>query len=79
MLDLHNNELASVSGELAKLPSLAKHFERLHVDVKAVCSQWFLLVFVNVLPLESVLRVWDSFFIEGSSILFRVALAVLGM
>ena len=63
----------------AKLPSLAKHFERLHVDVKAVCSQWFLLVFVNVLPLESVLRVWDSFFIEGSSILFRVALAVLGM
>jgi hypothetical protein len=49
----------------------------LQVDVKAICSQWFLLVFVNVLPLESVLRVWDSFFVEGSQILFRVALAVL--
>ena len=41
-----------------KLPPLARHFDRLQVDVKAICSQWFLLVFVNVLPLESVLRVW---------------------
>eukprot|EP01043_Picozoa_sp_COSAG02_P029644 COSAG02_NODE_1855_length_10650_cov_4.154677_6_plen_546_part_00 len=61
----------------AKLPRLFSHFERLSVDLKATCSQWFLLVYVNVLPLESVLRVWDSFLVEGSSVLFRVAIAVL--
>jgi hypothetical protein len=61
----------------SKLPRLFSHFERLSVDLKATCSQWFLLVYVNVLPLESVLRVWDSFFVEGSSVLFRVAIAVL--
>jgi hypothetical protein len=61
----------------SKMPRIWNHFERLSVDLKASCSQWFLLVYVNVLPLESVLRVWDSFFVEGSSVLFRVALAVL--
>ena len=61
----------------SKLPRLWNHFERLSVDLKATCSQWFLLVYVNVLPLESVLRVWDSFFVEGSSVLFRVAIAIL--
>eukprot|EP01048_Picozoa_sp_COSAG05_P021106 COSAG05_NODE_3784_length_1838_cov_2.334675_1_plen_334_part_00 len=60
-----------------KLPALARHFDRLSLDIKTVCSQWFLLVFVNVLPLESVLRVWDSFFVEGSAILFRVGLGIL--
>ncbi len=61
----------------SKLPRLFSHFERLSVDLKATCSQWFLLVYVNVLPLESVLRVWDSFLVEGSSVLFRVAIAIL--
>ncbi|KAJ1911958.1 hypothetical protein IWQ60_009892 [Tieghemiomyces parasiticus] len=39
-------------------------------------SHWFPLLFVDVLPIESVLRVWDCFFYEGSKVLFRVALAL---
>ncbi|KAJ1987956.1 hypothetical protein H4R33_002638 [Dimargaris cristalligena] len=39
-------------------------------------SHWFPLLFVDVLPVESVLRVWDCFFYEGSKVLFRVALAL---
>ncbi|KAH0559603.1 hypothetical protein GP486_003877 [Trichoglossum hirsutum] len=39
-------------------------------------TAWFMSCFIGTLPIETVLRVWDSFFFEGSKILFRVALAI---
>jgi hypothetical protein len=32
--------------------------------------------FIGTLPIETVLRVWDSFFYEGSKTLFRIALTI---
>jgi hypothetical protein len=58
-------------------PRLAAHLEGLGVQVAGVSSQWFLCLFVNSLPLESALRVWDLFFFAGcASVLFRAALAL---
>jgi hypothetical protein len=34
-------------------------------------------LFVDTIPIESAMRVWDVFFIEGSATLFRIALALL--
>jgi TBC1 domain family member 6 len=39
-------------------------------------TSWFMSVFIGTLPIESVLRVWDILFYEGSKTLFRVALAI---
>ncbi|KAI7884094.1 TBC-domain-containing protein [Lichtheimia hyalospora FSU 10163] len=44
-----------------------------------VTSHWFLTLFINILPTESVLRVWDCLFYEGQRALFRVALAIFKM
>lgn len=33
-------------------------------------------MFIGTLPIESVLRVWDVVFYEGSKMLFRIALAI---
>ena len=30
-----------------------------------ISTQWLLSLFVNVLPTETVLRVWDIFFLDG--------------
>lgn len=61
----------------AAFPRLAAHLEGLGAHVAGVSSQWFLCLFVNSLPLESALRVWDLFFFQGcASVLFRVALAL---
>lgn len=59
-----------------KLPRLSAHFESLNVDLSLVSFNWFLTVFVDNFPVETTLRVWDTFLFEGNKILFRFALAV---
>ena len=60
-----------------QFPRLTAHLDSLGVNVASVSTQWFLCVFVNSLPLETCLRVWDLFLFERcSSVLFRVALAL---
>lgn len=40
------------------------------------CTAWFMSCFIGTLPIETTLRVWDSFFYEGSKTLFRIAMAI---
>ncbi|GAA5804264.1 hypothetical protein HPULCUR_009751 [Helicostylum pulchrum] len=47
--------------------------------ITLVTSHWFLTMFINILPVETVLRIWDCFFIEGYSVMFRVALTIIQM
>lgn len=44
--------------------------------VTLVTSSWFMSVFVGVVPIESVLRIWDILWYEGSKTLFRVSLTM---
>ncbi|WPK24888.1 hypothetical protein PUMCH_002186 [Australozyma saopauloensis] len=41
-----------------------------------VTSAWFMSMFVGILPIESVLRIWDIIFYEGSKALFRLSLTI---
>jgi hypothetical protein len=46
--------------------------------VACVTGPWFLTIFINMLPWESVLRVWDVLLFEGNRVmLFRTALALM--
>ncbi|XP_016729755.1 ecotropic viral integration site 5 protein homolog isoform X3 [Gossypium hirsutum] len=54
------------------------HLDHLGVQVAWVTGPWFLSIFMNMLPWESVLRVWDVFLFEGNRVmLFRTALALI--
>jgi hypothetical protein len=70
-----------VLAELARrhLPQLSQHIDQLQVPWALLSSKWFICLFVDVLPVETVLRVWDCMFSEGSKVLFRVSLAILHM
>ena len=39
-------------------------------------TSWFMSLFIGTLPIETVLRVWDMIFYEGSRTMFRVALTI---
>ncbi|KAJ4970369.1 hypothetical protein NE237_003468 [Protea cynaroides] len=61
-----------------KFPKLVNHLDYLGVQVAWVTGPWFLSIFVNMLPWESVLRVWDVLLFEGNRVmLFRTALALM--
>jgi hypothetical protein len=60
-----------------RLPRLAGHMELLGIDVSYYCVQWFVSLFSYSMPKDAVLRIWDVFFVRGSSFIFEVALGLL--
>ncbi|XP_052171917.1 uncharacterized protein LOC127787891 isoform X2 [Diospyros lotus] len=61
-----------------RLPKLVNHLDYLGVQVAWISGPWFLSIFVNMLPWESVLRIWDVLLYEGNRVmLFRTALALM--
>uniref|UniRef100_UPI00398F7905 TBC1 domain family member 2A isoform X2 n=1 Tax=Pristiophorus japonicus TaxID=55135 RepID=UPI00398F7905 len=59
-----------------KLPRLMNHFDQYNVDLSHITFNWFLVVFVDSLPSDILLRVWDAFLYEGTKVIFRYALAI---
>uniref|UniRef100_H2N1W9 Rab-GAP TBC domain-containing protein n=1 Tax=Oryzias latipes TaxID=8090 RepID=H2N1W9_ORYLA len=59
-----------------KLPRLAAHFEKHNIDVTLITFNWFLVVFVESLPSDILLPLWDAFLYEGTKVIFRYALAL---
>ncbi|PKA63285.1 hypothetical protein AXF42_Ash017753 [Apostasia shenzhenica] len=63
---------------LERFPKLFNHLNYLGVEMAWITGPWFLSIFVNMLPWESVLRIWDVFLFEGNRVmLFRTALALM--
>ncbi|XAR56119.1 hypothetical protein NMG60_11036458 [Bertholletia excelsa] len=61
-----------------RFPKLVNHLDYLGVQVAWVTGPWFLSIFMNMLPWESVLRVWDVLLFEGNrAMLFKTALALM--
>lgn len=59
-----------------RLPKLCSHLESFNFDLDLLLTKWFICLFVNHLPLDAELAVWDLFMIKGSSVLFRVGLTL---
>ncbi|KAK1421256.1 hypothetical protein QVD17_23448 [Tagetes erecta] len=61
-----------------RFPKLVNHLDFLGVQIAWVSGPWFLSIFMNMLPWESVLRVWDVLLFQGNRVmLFRTALALM--
>eukprot|EP00947_MAST-08B_sp_MAST-8B-sp1_P000965 g965.t1 len=77
MVDMHVDQEVFASMIKEKLPAVYASLEEKHIHLPVISLQWFLCLFVNTLPVDASLRVWDCFFLEGSTVLFRVAIALL--
>ncbi|KAI9454807.1 TBC-domain-containing protein [Russula earlei] len=59
------------------MPKLAAHLGVLGIDLPAICFSWFLSLFTDCLPVETLFRAWDVLLLDGLDVLFRIALAIL--
>lgn len=78
MIESQVDQLALEELVRERFPKLVNHLDYLGVQVPWVTGPWFLSIFVNMLPWESVLRVWDVLLFDGNRVmLFHTALALL--
>ncbi|KAK3855616.1 hypothetical protein Pcinc_037994 [Petrolisthes cinctipes] len=59
-----------------KLPRLHAHLDQHGLDISLFTFNWFLCVYIDVIPPITYLTIWDSFLYEGSKVLFRYSLAI---
>uniref|UniRef100_A0A1A9W3V4 Growth hormone-regulated TBC protein 1 n=1 Tax=Glossina brevipalpis TaxID=37001 RepID=A0A1A9W3V4_9MUSC len=59
---------------IRRIPAVNKHIEKLGLPYAVIASKWFICIFAEVLPAETVFRLWDCVFSEGYKIIFRAAL-----
>ncbi|XP_058802813.1 growth hormone-regulated TBC protein 1-A [Phymastichus coffea] len=60
-----------------KVPDVHQHVTNMGLPWAVITTKWFICLFVEVLPTETTLRIWDCLFYEGSKIVFRVALTLI--
>ncbi|XP_048587303.1 uncharacterized protein LOC5507434 isoform X2 [Nematostella vectensis] len=60
-----------------KLPALHAHFKYYGVDLSTVTFNWLITIYLDAVPFETGLRIWDCFLYEGREVLFRVAIGLL--
>jgi len=51
-----------------KLPNVHQKLETHQVDLSLFTFNWFLTIFVDNIPTEMFLRIWDTFLYEGSKV-----------
>ena len=51
-----------------KLPKLSSHLLSYSMDLTLFTFNWFMTVFIDNIPIETCLRIWDAFLLEGSKV-----------
>ena len=51
--------------------------EKHDIPWELISSKWFICLFCDILPIETVLRIWDCLLYNGSTIIMKTALLTL--
>lgn len=59
------------------LPKLHKHLIAEHVEPSEYCTPWFVKCYLDSLPFQLVLRIWDAMMFEGEGVLIAMSVVLL--
>ena len=59
------------------VPRLHEHFEAIGLKTVFYATKWYATLFSGVLPFEHCMRVWDIVLLEGTEVLYTIALRTL--
>ena len=62
-----------------RMPRLYERINRADSALLSLSLGWFMNIFINYLPVTTVVRLWDVIMMEGDKCLLRFALALLAM
>lgn len=51
-----------------RAPEIVRHLDDIGMPFAVVTTKWFICMFAEVLPVETVLRIWDCLFLEGNKV-----------
>ena len=61
------------------LPEVEKVFQEHDIELRLITLHWYITLFAGVIHPKILLRVWDMFFLDGSIVLFRIAMGMLSL
>jgi hypothetical protein len=76
---LHRNSFVLTELLQERYPLIYDHLDDKCVTSVLFTTKWFMKMFLGTLPMETSLRVWDSFFEEGFKVLYRIALTIMSI
>lgn len=59
--------------------TLFRHLQHLKTNSVIFATQWFMCLFLNSVPIETSLRIWDALLLENYKILYRIGLHILSV
>ena len=62
---------------IEEIPDLWEYFEEEEIDPRNYVYEWIMTLYTRALSLKLAKRVWDLYFLDGFSVLFTTALAIL--
>ncbi|KAK3089673.1 hypothetical protein FSP39_005534 [Pinctada imbricata] len=64
---------------ISYLPDIDIVLKEHDIELSLISLHWFLTLFASVVHMKVLLRIWDLFFYEGSTILFQITMGMLKM
>lgn len=62
-----------------KFPDLTKRLEAFDGRILTLTLSWLMNMYISVLPIPTVVRVWDIVLLEGDKVLLKIAVGLIAL